>query len=56
MDAGTWFWIIYVICLLFGLWTSWPINASNAKPFGGTLVFFILFALLGCKVFGPPVH
>lgn len=60
MRAGIWFWIIYVICLLFGIWFSWPtgqaVGLVHFAPLGGSLIVFILIGLLGWKVFGPPVQ
>lgn len=58
MPAGIWFWIIYVICVLFGAFCYWPRDASPGawRPFGGSLVVFVLLGLLGWKVFGPPIQ
>ena len=53
MGAGNWFWIIYVICLIFGLYCSWDRN--NLRPFGQSLVIMILLGLLGWGIFGPPI-
>ena len=55
MSAGIWFWIIYVICVLFGVWVDWPAD-SQFRPLGRLLVVFILLGLLGWKVFGPPLQ
>lgn len=51
MSAGIWFWIIYVICLLFGVY----LTHNNFTFLGGSLVIFILVGLLGWQVFGPPI-
>lgn len=57
MAAGTWFWLLYVICVLFGMWSDWPIGQEkpNYRPLGGRLVVFILLGLLGWAVFGSPL-
>jgi hypothetical protein len=55
MSAGIWFWIIFVICLVFGLWNEWP-KDNNFRPLGGRLVIYILLGLLGWGVFGPPIN
>jgi len=58
MGAGMWFWIIYILCLIFGLFLSWPANASDKsawRPFGSNLIVLILLGLLGWGVFGPPI-
>jgi hypothetical protein len=45
------FWVIYIISVLFGFWSSWPIGPANAKPLS-----LILIGLLGWQVFGAAVH
>ncbi len=52
MPAAIWFWIIYVICVIFGIWSEWPIG----RPFGGRVAVFVLLGLLGWGVFGPPIR
>lgn len=52
MSAGHWFWIIYVICAIFGGFTLW---GADRRFFGGGLVIFILIGLLGWGMFGPPL-
>jgi len=54
MPAGLWFWLIYVICVVFGGWSVWP-SDSNYRPLGSWLVVFILLGLLGWGVFGSPL-
>lgn len=49
------FWILMLVWLVFGLWSNWPVS-GNAKPAGGTLLLFILLALLGWAQFGAPLH
>jgi hypothetical protein len=56
MSAGLWFWLLYVICLVFGLWAVWPNDRAQIRPLGGQLVIFILLGLLGWGVFGPPIR
>ena len=52
MSFALCFWICYLLALVLGLWSAWPVNKAS----GGTLLLFILLALLGWKVFGPPIH
>jgi hypothetical protein len=52
MSAGIWFWIIYVICALFGGWLSFPFERKS----GVWLVVMILIGLLGWGIFGPPIR
>jgi len=58
MGANIWFWLIYVLCLIFGLWGAnpWQPAPSNWGPFGNALAVFILLGLLGLHVFGSPVR
>lgn len=53
MGAGIWFWIIFVICALFG---GWSLRGQPPHFWGGGLVLFILIGLLGWGVFGPPIR
>ncbi len=56
---GILFWVLMILWLLFGVWTSWPAPGSDRTAwggFGGTLLQFILFALLGWRIFGPPLQ
>lgn len=52
MSLGLAYYIILLIWLVFGLWHSWP----NQFAVGGNAMLFILFLLVGWKVFGPPLH
>lgn len=52
MSAGIWFWVIWVLCLVFGTWFF----HTNLHFLGGSFVIFILVGLLGWKVFGPPIQ
>lgn len=55
MPAGIWFWLIYVICVLFGVWAEWPNDPNGFRPFGGRVIVFVLLGLLGWGVFGSPL-
>jgi len=54
MGIGLLFWVLMIIWLVFGF------VKDNFSPgiglWGGTLLEFILFALLGWAVFGPAIH
>lgn len=54
MSAGIWFWLIYVICLLFGGWFGYS-TGGDRRYIGGGLVIFVLVGLVGWAVFGPPL-
>lgn len=42
--------------LVFGFYWHWPVAAGNYVVVGNHLLLFVLFALLGWKVFGSPVR
>lgn len=55
MSLGLCFYILMLIWLVFGL----SIHAGYGIGYGAignTLLLFVLFLLLGWKVFGPPLH
>ncbi len=56
MSAGIWFWLIYVLCLVFGMWSDWPRGNGDFRPVGRVGVIFILMGLLGWRVFGSPIQ
>jgi hypothetical protein len=54
MTLGLAYWILMLLWLAFGVWTSWP--AKDLKASGGDGLLFILLVLLGWKVFGAPIQ
>jgi hypothetical protein len=58
MSIGFIFWLIMLIWLLFALaWNfNWSAGVTTYGPFGNSLLLFILFALLGWRVFGAAIH
>ncbi len=52
MPIGILFWVLMLLALIFSLWASWPIGLG----WGISLMTFLLFSLLGWKVFGPPIQ
>lgn len=53
MPLGLAFWILMLLWLVGGLWQNWPNWQGWAV---GTILQFLLFALLGWHVFGPMFH
>ncbi len=50
------FWLLMIIWLLFGLYWSWPMEGHYVfAPIGNHLLIWILFFLVGWKVFGFPI-
>jgi hypothetical protein len=57
MTLSVWFWLIWVIALLFGLWSYWPRGENPVwGAFGNGLILWILLGLLGWRVFGSPLQ
>lgn len=54
MSAGIWFWLVYVICVIFGGVINYPF--SDRRLAGTSLIVLILIGLLGWGVFGPPIR
>lgn len=57
MPLGILFWVVYVIAILFGVWS----NYEAAQPLwyrraGAYLILWLLVGVLGWEVFGPVVH
>lgn len=52
MSIGLIFWIIMLLWLVFSIWRQWPDHYLA----GGSVLMFILFLLLGWRVFGAPIH
>jgi hypothetical protein len=51
------YWVMMLIWVLFFL--AWNFGGAFAGPYGPAgngLFLFILFLLIGIKVFGPPIH
>lgn len=52
MPVGILFWMLMVIFLLFGVWLGWRGSPESRPLAGGNLLIFILFFLIGWKLFG----
>lgn len=53
MNISLLFWILMLVVLIFGLWVGW---AGGYRVFGPWVLYWVLLALLGWKVFGPAIH
>jgi hypothetical protein len=50
------FWILMLFWLIFGVWAGYtPGQPYPFKSWGGNLLLFCLFIILGWQVFGAPV-
>ena len=58
MGANIWFWLIYVLVGVFGIFGISPWSGDRLGswgPFGSWLVLFILTGILGLSVYGSPM-
>jgi len=55
MTLGLIFWIIMLLWLVFGFAVYSGKVVANYALWGNTFLLFVLFALLGWKVFGPAI-
>ena len=56
MPLGILFWVVYVIAILFGVWSNY--EATNPvwfKRAGAYLVIWLLVGMLGWATFGPVI-
>lgn len=57
MSFGLVYWVLMLIWFVFGLLIHFEAGLVGAYGFlGNVALLFVLFLLLGWKVFGPPVH
>ncbi len=57
MSIGLLFWILMILWVIFGAWyRSTPAAFGPYGWAGDWLLLFVLFALLGWRVFGPVLH
>jgi len=55
MSIGLAFWVLMLVWLVFGILWHFGLVAGVGM-LGGVVLVFVLFFLLGWKVFGPPIH
>ena len=50
------FWILMLLWLVFGLWSGYiPGRPYTIRSWGGNVLLFLLFLIIGWQVFGAPV-
>lgn len=51
------FWILMLLWFFYGLWVEWtPGQPYPVRRIPGNILLFVLFVLLGWRVFGPAVR
>jgi hypothetical protein len=56
MTLALLFWILAILAILFGAGLAWPRVPEARYAFGSQLLWWVLIALLGWAVFGPPLR
>jgi len=60
MGANIWFWLIFVLVGIFGIFVQNPWRGASPgypwAPFGSWLILFILIGILGVTVYGSPIR
>jgi hypothetical protein len=56
MPIGLMFWVLMLIWFVFGLLVHFGTITGPYGLIGSSLLLFVLFLLLGWKVFGPPLQ
>jgi hypothetical protein len=57
MSLGILFWILMLLCLVFGWYSNYGAGPNwRYGPFGGMIIVLILLGILGWHDFGAPVH
>lgn len=57
MSLGLAFWVLMICWLVFSAWSYWPGAPGGPGPaWGGTILAFVLYLLLGWAVFGAPIR
>ncbi len=57
MPLGMIFWVLMILWFFFGLYWYWPVVPTDGSrpaigPIGGHLLLFVLFFIVGWKLFG----
>lgn len=56
MSLALIFWVLMLLWLIFGLSVHFGTLTGNLALWGNTLLLFVLFLLLGWRVFGPAIQ
>ena len=56
MSLGFIFWLIMLLWVIFGIAPTWPADRAGWRPFGGSLMLFVLLFVIGWRVFGWPIQ
>lgn len=52
MTLALLFWILMILWLAFSIYSGWPLG----KPFAGSLLLWVILAIIGWQIFGAAIH
>ena len=55
MPLGILFWVVYVVAIIFGVWSNYTPGQPWFRAAGAYLVLWLLVGILGWSVFGPVI-
>lgn len=59
MTISTIYWMLLIVSLVFGFWVGRPAGPAPVNRWGYwgyNLLLFVLFVLIGLKIFGPIIR
>ena len=57
MPLGILFWVIYVVAIIFGLWSNYnPAQPLWYRTAGAYAILWVLVGILGWHAFGPLIR
>ncbi len=56
MTLAVLFWVLMIVSVVFGLWSGYtPGQPYPFRTWGGSVLLYVLLAILGWAIFGAPV-
>jgi len=56
MTLAILFWVLMIVWAVFGAWSGYvPGQPYSPRVWGGSLLMFVLLAILGWQAFGAPI-
>jgi hypothetical protein len=56
MPIAILFWVIYLLAVIFGYWSTYTPGTPFNRPFIGVFALWVLVGILGWQVFGPAIR
>ena len=55
MHKDVLFWVLMILFFVFSIYISWPISATSMPFLVNNAFIFMLFTLVGWRIFGAPI-